>query len=246
MENYLPLLITNTTAKENSFKKNQAQQADIMEKFMFIKIGLIIIWCSTAAIIFAQDTTTFFPWVNDNSQLCQINSAGTIQYNKTLTEIKYPSYSTEKQLKAYDNNGLHGFKDKNGIVVIEAGYEQVGNFQENFAWVKLDHKRFYYLDKNEKPLIDFTFDRCFDFQNGAARVFDKSPSNGHNGFGYIDAKGEIIIPLQYKKAFDFVNGHALVKDQNNDWWLINQQGEKVQGSCEGLSVKKNIFSLENN
>ena len=56
--------------------------------------------------------------------------------------------------------------------------------------------------------------------------------------GYIDETGKIIIPLQYKKAFDFVNGHALVKNQNDEWWLINQKGEKVQGYCKDLKIPK--------
>ncbi len=197
-----------------------------------------------SAFVVAQDTITFFPWINANGQLCQINSAGTIQYDSTLTQIQYPSYSIDNQLEAYENKGLHGFKDKNGAIVIEAGYEQVGNFQEDFAWVKLDHKRFYYIDKIGKPLINFTFDRCFDFQNGVARVFDKSKSVRHNGFGYIDTKGETIIPLQYKNGFDFVKGHALIKEQNGQWWLINLKGEKVQGSCQGLSFRKDTFSVE--
>ena len=104
-------------------------------------------------VVFAQDstTTTFFPWVKDG-QLCQINAKGEIQAIENSNQVNYPTFSVKNEFKAYTYQGLQGFKDNKGKIVIKAGYEKVGNFREGFAWVKLDHKRFYYIDKNEKPL----------------------------------------------------------------------------------------------
>jgi hypothetical protein len=212
-------------------------------KFMFIKTILIIGLCSLQLLTFGQDTTAFFPWVQDG-QLCQINSVGEVKLDSNLTEVNYPKVKeSPDELIAYELQNYYGFKDVNGEIIIKAGYEKVGRFKEDFAWVKIDHKRYYYINKKEKPLVNFTFDRCFDFQNGMARVYDKNKKNGHNGFGFINKKGETIIPLQYKRAFDFVNGFALVQDDNLNWWLINQVGEKVQGSCIGMKASQDIFSL---
>lgn len=213
-------------------------------KFMFIKIGLFLGFCTLQFTAFSQDTTTFFPWVQDG-QFCQINSIGEVKLDVTITEISYPkTVEISDELTVYELQNYYGFKDSTGQVIIKAGYEKVGRFKEGFAWVKIDHKRYYYINKQEEPLINFTFDRCFDFQNGLARVYDKDEKNGHNGFGFIDTKGEIVVPLQYKKAYDFVNGFALVQDENLNWWLIDKQGEKVQGACIGLKVRKGIFSFE--
>lgn len=212
----------------------------MVARFMFINM-LLVFCCS---ITYGQDSiSTFFPWVQ-NGELCQINAAGEVKIDKTLTNITYPSFQTVDEYSAYEEQYLYGFKDKSGAIIIKAGYEQVGNFREGFAWVKLDHKRYYFINKDEKPLINFTFDRCFDFQNGLARVYDKSTVVGHDGFGYLDSKGEIVIPLQYKKAFDFVNGYALVQEKNGQWWLIDTSGEKVQGACIGLKARKDIFMVE--
>jgi hypothetical protein len=210
---------------------------------MSIKTRLIIGLCSLQLLTFGQDTTTFFPWVQ-NGQLCQINSVGTIKFDSTITKILYPkAMETADELSIYEVQNYYGFKDATGQIIIKAGYEKVGRFKEGFAWVKIDHKRYYYINKKEETLINFTFDRCFDFQNGMAKVYDKDEKNGHNGFGFINTKGEIIIPLQYKKAYDFVNGFALVQASDLNWWLIDKTGKKVQGACVGLKTRKGIFSV---
>ncbi|MFK7947765.1 MAG: WG repeat-containing protein [Saprospiraceae bacterium] len=210
---------------------------------MFIKtlIFSILSICQLTAI--GQDTITFFPWINDG-QLCQVNAAGIIKSDTILTTLDYPTYNTTDELTAYEAQGYYGFKDANDNIVIKAGYEKVGHFREGFTWVKIDYKRYYYINKVEEPLVNFTFDRCYDFQNGLARVYDKNTNINHNGFGYINTKGETVIALQYKKAFDFVNGFALVQDNDQNWWLINQKGEKIQGPCVGLKVNKTVFNVE--
>ena len=211
---------------------------------MLLRKIVFISYCIYPLLVGGQDiiSTTFFPWVQDD-QLCQINALGEIKVDTSLTFIEYPTFKTQDELDIYEDNGRYGFKDENDKVIVPAGFEQVGHFREGFTWVKLDYKRYYYLDKNGQPLIDFTFDRCYDFQNGLARVLDRSPKIGHDGYGYINQKGETVIPLQYKKAYDFVNGFALVQDKNEKWWLIDQTGKKVQGDCLGLKSRKNIFSF---
>lgn len=213
-------------------------------KFMFIKTILIFSLCSLQLLSFGQDTTTFFPWVQDG-QLCQINSLGEVKLDSTITKIPYPEIAEiPDELRAYELQNYYGFKDVTGAIIIKAGYEKVGRFKEGFAWVKIDHKRYYYINKKEEPLINFTFDRCFDFQNGLARIYDKDEKNGHHGFGFINKKGEIVISLQYKKAFDFVDGFALVQDYDLNWWLIDKTGKKVQGACIEMEVRKGVFSVK--
>jgi len=92
------------------------------------------------------------------------------------------------------------------------------------------------------PLLNYTFDRCYDFQDGMARVYDKNEAKGYIGFGYIDRVGKVRIPLIYKRAMDFVNGYALVMDDSRAWFLIDKDGKKVHGpNSELRQIEKNIF-----
>jgi len=202
---------------------------------------IIIIGCTIILGAFSIQETPHFPWVQDG-QLCYIQPDGTI-IPADQTSLRYPDFQhTVSTLKPFEQMGISGFKDTDGRVVIKPGYEATGEFRNGYAWVKLDHKRYYYIDRNEQPLLNYTFDRCYDFQDGMARVYDKNEAKGYIGFGYIDRVGKVRIPLIYKRAMDFVNGYALVMDDSRAWFLIDKDGKKVHGpNSELRQIEKNIF-----
>lgn len=197
---------------------------------------LIIIGCVVLLSAFvSQNETPRFPWVQDG-QLCYIQADGTVisTHNNTL---QYPDFQQNTPtLKPFKKMGMSGFKGADGRVVIEPGYETAGQFRDGYAWVKLDHKRYYYIDQNEQAPINYNFDKCYDFQDGMGRVFDKNPTKGYTGFGYLDITGAVRIPLIYKRAMDFVNGYALVMDGAGAWWLIDKNGTTVQGPNNELKL----------
>ncbi len=104
--------------------------------------------------------------------------------------------------------------------------EVKGKFYDGFAWVKMDHKRYYYVDESGKPLIHYSFDRCYDFSEGLARVTDFYKAKDYRGTGFINTSGEVAIPLHYDKATDFKDGKAQVWMNGESWW-IDQDGNRL-------------------
>ncbi|MEM6320887.1 MAG: WG repeat-containing protein [Bacteroidota bacterium] len=186
--------------------------------------------------------TALFPWCQ--KETCYfINAEGTF-FPADSTLLTYPSTDqAPPKLVAFEQYGYYGFKNTAGEVVIPASSEEVGIFRSGYAWIKMDHKRYFYLDTNGQPLINYSFDQCFDFQEGRARVVDVNAEKGYDGYGFLDITGKVVIPLVYEKAFDFVDGAALVKDRAG-WWLIDRSGEKIAGPNDYLYEKKGIFSCE--
>jgi len=184
-----------------------------------------------------------FPWVqNDTLGYWQPNGKFTPVANNTVT---YPTPVLElATLQPYQKNLMYGFKNGVGGVVIPAGYEAVGNFQNGYTWVKLDYKRYYYIDENEQSLINYTFGRAYDFSNGRARVFDKNSTKNYVGYGFIDTTGAVVIPLQYKYAADFVDDYVLVQTRELEWQILDRAGT-VLARCRRLKrVGKNGYILE--
>ncbi len=200
-----------------------------------------LIGCAIILSAFAIQETPRFPWVQDG-QLCYIEPNGKIISTDKNT-LQYPDIQKIKtKLKAYKHLGMSGFKNTDGRVVIKPGYEAVGEFVGDYAWVKIDHKRYYYIDQNEQILIHYSFDRCYDFQDGMARVRDENSAKGYYGFGYLDTQGTVHIPLIYRDATDFVNGYALVMDDSGAWFLIDKDGREVQGPNYDLKrIEGDIF-----
>lgn len=204
--------------------------------------NIIIISCAFILCAFSrQEDIPRFPWVQDG-KLCYIQANGvvistdenTLQYS----DIQQPKH----ELKTFKQTGMTGFEDADGKVVIKPGYEAAGQFVGGLAWVKIDYKRYYYINQSEQPLLNYSFDRCYDFQDGMGRVLDKNLAKGYVGYGFLDTKGAIRIPLIFKDATDFVGGYALVKDDAGAWFLINKNGEKIQGpNYELKRIKGDTF-----
>lgn len=189
-----------------------------------------------------SDTLPLFPWCQKAEGV--LLSADGYYFEPAYNEFDYPEKVLPKpKLAAYEQYGLYGFKDESGAVIIPAGSEEVGTYREGYVWIKLDHKRYLYLDSKNEPLVEYTFDRCFDFQEGRARVLDFNSTKAYHGYGFIDTLGQVAIPLVYEQAFDFVGCTALVKDSVG-WWLINQAGEKIVGPNPYLRFEQDRFSCK--
>lgn len=207
-----------------------------MMRLLFSLLCLILSSQLTAQ----QDSLSLFPWCKGDT-LILITSDKT-EFPATTMTTTYPQIShSPSVLLAFEQYGLYGFKDQLGEIIISPNSEEVGTFQEGFVWTKLDHKRYLYLNKKGEPLLNYTFDRCFDFQDGVAKVLDFNESKGYEGYGFLDTLGNIVVPLIYEQAFDFVSGYALVKDEQG-WWLINKKGEKIIGPNTYLVAQGTIFS----
>lgn len=175
-----------------------------------------------------------FPWVADGV-LGHLEPVSLRFTPAATAQLDYPNPATSSAvLQAFQENMMYGFKNKAGETVIKAGYEAVGHFRDGFTWVKLDYKRYYYIDEQEQPLLNYTFDRAYDFSEGLARVLDKNAKRDYAGYGYIDTTGQIAIALQYRHAGDFVGGYALVQNQEQEWQIIDTNANII-ARCRGLA-----------
>jgi hypothetical protein len=168
----------------------------------------------------------------------------------------YPDYPYQKELMAEYNmadkkflpikrDGLWGFCDINGKVVVQAKYESVEKYAEGLSAVKIGDK-FGYLNKLGNLAIPPSFDDGLSFSEGHALVevdellgmIDRNGdfvipakyedlgilSSGlvyfQEGdlYGYFDAKGNVRLQPQFSEAFDFEGNYAVVS--KNDYYGV--------------------------
>jgi len=192
-------------------------------RIIMIRWYLLLVGCYLLNTGITQESQPLFPWC-EAGQLCYMDTTGQVYANQK-EQLTYPKI------------------EKQGAIIIPATFEKVGRFQKGIAWVKLDHKRYYYINEQQEPIVQYTFDRCYDFQEGRGRVYDYNSSKEYKGYGFIDDKGEVIVPLIYEDALDFVKGYAMVKDKEG-WWLIDKAGQKLFHACSDLTKEKTSFRIE--
>ncbi|HCE43623.1 MAG TPA: hypothetical protein DET40_08750 [Lentisphaeria bacterium] len=113
-----------------------------------------------------------------------------------------------------------GFIDKTGAVVIKPEFDQIRNFSEGYAKVKLNGK-WGYIDKSGKIVIEPQFDNAGEFHEGMAQV------KINNAWGYIDKSGEIIIkPTFTYAAGNFSEGLAVAND-GDKFGFIDKTGKWI-------------------
>lgn len=128
-----------------------------------------------------------------------------------------------------------GYKDENGNIVIPAKYDEVENFSEGLARVKINGK-WGFIDKTDKLVIPAKYDKVFFFTEDLARVY----INGKCGF--IDKNGKMVIPAKYDGAWTFSEGLAGVRIKNK-WGFIDKNRniaipakyDDIKGFSEGLA-----------
>lgn len=162
-----------------------------------------------------------------------------------------------EDLAAVELNGLWGFVDADGAMVVEPQFEQVRDFSDGLAAVELNDK-WGFIDKSGTMVIDADFDDTWGFSEGFAAVklaerwgvintdgsvvirpqfdgvglFQEGLAQVVVGdmFGYIDESGEIVIPVQFDKAWPFTSEGLAVVDLEADGlelWSVVDQTGKV-------------------
>lgn len=135
-----------------------------------------------------------------------------------------------------NNNGLYGFIDRYGNVVIQPQYKGAGGFYNGRAVVKDRHSNLWgYIDKQNNWIIRPRYCMAGRFSEGLAAVYiNGRTSNGKcvdGKWGFIDTSGKMVIPAKYERvwAFSNVNGNIIAKFEHGGYsGYINKKGEWVK------------------
>jgi hypothetical protein len=138
---------------------------------------------------------------------------------ETVVPFVYDDGEAFKNGRAIVKTGKDFFLIDRSGNSITGSYDQISDFSEGLAVVKLDGL-YGAIDKNGKTEIPLEFSRLGDFSEGYSYAQKNSTS------GYVDKKGYPVLPFLYEWAESFKFSLARVK-YNSKFGLINTRGEFV-------------------
>lgn len=172
---------------------------------------------------------------------------------------------SDDELFSFSKDGLFGYMDRLGNVVIKPQFQFVCEFHEGLASVSKSWGKMGYINTKGKLVIPYRYGCALDFQDGRAKVsFDeiKDPNI------YIDKKGNFLYPIHFRNAGDFCDGFAavsvvslnpIVEDIDNDYtdveykydaypevyhFYINEKGKRVSDlDYDGVSDFENGYAV---
>ena len=121
-------------------------------------------------------------------------------------------------LSTVRENGLIGFKDKTGKVVIPCQFDYVGEFSDGMCWVTKKTDKIGFIDTTGKLVTPCQFEwpserSPNDFHEGLCCVM---VDGEHEWFGYIDKTGKRAFPGKYNTMSDFHEGLAYASEVITD------------------------------
>ena len=190
------------------------------------RLALVIFLCTTAFFLSGCDKRFLTP-----------------KFSKKAVEDSLTAY--EKLFagaphRAYDKEGRGGYINKEGEWVIKAQYLAVKPFREGYAAVQdADTELWGYIDVHGKTVIKPQFKAVGNFINGSTAVMEPE-----GGCGIIDRRGKFIVEPIYRAISYFKEGFARAEDmETGEYWLLNEEGEKVFGPYKGAYLFHNGKAL---
>lgn len=124
-----------------------------------------------------------------------------------------------------DDNGLYGYVDTMGNLVIPCKWRVAGDFSESLALVK-EQDECCFIDKNGNTVItcDQSIDPsvlCSGFHEGLAVI------RQNEKYGFMDKSGSIVIPCKWEYATNFDEGMASVQNDQEKYGCIDTKGRLV-------------------
>ena len=141
-------------------------------------------------------------------EVFEIKNGKVVPLQNTYKNVKGKKWWIEKK-RVYDT----------GEMVVPFKYDEVWDFNEGLAVVKLNGK-YGYINKNGKEVTQLKYDREFHFSEGLAAV----KLNGK--YGYINKNGKEVIPIKYDDVDDFSEGLASV-NLNGKRGFVDKSGKEV-------------------
>ena len=143
-----------------------------------------------------------------------INTSGEIVVPLEYDYIELDKFSEEKP-GIIHKDGLAGFVNTKGKVIISPQFERTFGFSEGIAACKRGNEWFT-IDLTGKRLVDLHYDDVLYYSEGLLPVAycdfgtDKEKVNGkrHYRWGFCDTNGNEVIPCRYDNVLPFSEGYA--------------------------------------
>lgn len=156
-------------------------------------------------------------------------------------------YQMNNDLIIFQENGLFGAKNQNGVVVIPPQYIEMHPFSCELSLVRNLQYQYAYIDVVNRLVIPFgRYSWCdTQFTCGFARVMEYHYLEEKDKWGIIDTLGNIIIPLKYDKIWalkeEYIFSIKAFIDNREEKLNLHQLANKV--ILDGLTYI-NIYSVE--
>ncbi|MES2515131.1 MAG: WG repeat-containing protein [Bacteroidota bacterium] len=153
-------------------------------------------------------TSTAPVFVDENSEILNIGINQAFEKQNTDTVKRRSNYTIEEEWEIYEENGLHGYKDEKGDVIIKPKFIDADYFKHGYAIVEMKTGKGMINNKGEfilEPLYDFIYDDV----NGFLQI------NKDNLYGLAKTDGTIAVPVHYNDTGELWEG--LVWVERNDF-----------------------------
>ena len=148
---------------------------------------------------------------------------------KTITHLLFSFFIYSNLIFAQDSykplfkiyeNGLYGYIDSTGAVIIPPKYKGAGEFSEGLAPVR-ENGYYGYIDETGKYAITPQYDYAQDFRYGYAIVYEDGKPN------LIDKYGKNLTSTSFKNIFEFEKNLAMVYTFTGKCGIINTEGRLI-------------------
>lgn len=168
----------------------------------------------------------------DDKVINKIKASANSIWAKRKREINSHTLPTEL-LKSFSHEGLYGFKDEKGNIVIPAKYDSVEEFSDGLAAVQLKFRgKWGYINSKGVMVIPLQFSSARQFSEGLAPVVVDD-----EGWDFINKQGEVVISGGYKNAKPFKDGLATVED--------NFHSRERNTSCTSYEYTWDEYEIDN-
>lgn len=146
----------------------------------------------------------------------------------------YQPYFSEG-LSPFSKDGLYGYMDKAGTVVIKPAYKNAMAFSQGLAAVQADNGLWGYIDKKGAIVIKPAYISAGRFSDGVAVASTgKTAFDANKLSGVIDKTGKIVVPFEKRSIGDFKDGRATAETNYISHYIY--KNGKTSLACDAATL----------
>jgi len=157
--------------------------------------------------------------------------------------LNVSAFSEDRSLARNADNKLLGYISYDNILnrdfVIPSQFEDAFPFSQGFAAVKMNNKKWGFIDKTGLLVIDAVFDDALSFSEGKAGV------KVEKKWGYIDTDGNFAIAPYFDFVLKYYNGLAWVEKDNVRGYIRDNGDYAWPSSLRNLPRPTMVVTIEN-